>query len=58
VRTAGSPPPGGDTLREIRWDVADFRGKLALLVLVDDSPVGHLDCDDVWIWKDPKDATP
>ncbi|HEY1555264.1 MAG TPA: hypothetical protein VGF94_10570 [Kofleriaceae bacterium] len=49
VRTAGVPAPGGDTLREVRWDLADLRGQRATLVLVDDSPAGHLDCDDVWL---------
>ena len=27
------------------------RGKQAKLVLVDDSTTGHLDVDDVWIWR-------
>ena len=53
VRTAGVPAPGGDTLRQVRWDVAEFKGKQGKLVFVDDSPVGHLDCDDVWIWEEP-----
>jgi hypothetical protein len=52
-RTAGVPAPGGETLHEVRWDVEDLRGKQGRLVLVDDSPVGHLDCDDVWIWETP-----
>jgi hypothetical protein len=49
VRMAMVPPPGGDTLREVHMDVADLQGKQAKLVFVDDSPVGHLDCDDVWL---------
>ncbi|HTR55744.1 MAG TPA: hypothetical protein VMJ10_33940 [Kofleriaceae bacterium] len=54
VRTAGVPAPGGDTLREVRWDLGDdLRGKQATLVLVDDSPTGHLDCDDVWLQSGP-----
>jgi hypothetical protein len=53
VRTAGVPAPGGDTLHEVPWDVAELRGKQAKLVLVDESTVGHLDCDDVWMWKEP-----
>ena len=53
ARTAGAPAPGGDTLRVVSWDVSALRGKTAKLVLVDDSPTGHLDCDDVWLWDTP-----
>jgi hypothetical protein len=51
ARSTGVPAPGGDTLRLASWDVADLRGKQATLVVVDDSPTGHLDIDDVWIWS-------
>lgn len=53
ARTAGAPPPGGDDLHTISWDVAPLRGKPATLVLVDDSPTGHLDVDDVWVHATP-----
>ena len=45
--TASVPPPGGDTLREIALDVGAWQGKQATLVLVDDSPTGHLDVDEI-----------
>ena len=47
--TASVPPPGGDSLREIRLDVTPWLGKQGKLVLVDDSATGHLDCDEVWL---------
>jgi hypothetical protein len=50
VATASVLLPGGDTLREVTLDVARFRGKPGHLVLVDDSDVGHLVIDDVWLW--------
>jgi len=46
--TASVPPPGGDALREVVLDVTAWQGKQARLVLVDDSPSGHLDVDEVW----------
>lgn len=52
ARVAGVPQPGGDTLRQVSWEVSDLRGKQATLVLVDDLPTGHLDIDDVWLWSD------
>ena len=51
VRDAAVPPPGGDGLRDVAWDLTDLRGKQATLVLVDDSDRGHLDIDDVWLWQ-------
>jgi len=51
VRVTGVPAPGGDTLRRVEWNISDVRGKQATLVLVDDSPTGHLDIDDVWLWQ-------
>jgi len=51
ARTASVPSPGGDTLREVSWDLGELRGKQATLVLVDDSPTGHLEIDDVWLWQ-------
>jgi hypothetical protein len=53
ARTASVPEPGGDTLHEVAIDVTELRGKLGHLVLVDDSPQGHLDIDDVWMWGTP-----
>jgi len=49
VVTAIVPPPGGDTLREVTLDVSKHRGEPARLVLIDDSEVGHLVIDDVWL---------
>jgi hypothetical protein len=49
VATASVLLPGGDTLREVTLDVSRFRGKPARLVLVDDSEIGHLVIDDVWL---------
>jgi hypothetical protein len=50
TRTASVPPPGGDTLREVKIDLGDLRGKRARLVLADESTTGHLDVDDVWVY--------
>ena len=47
--TTSVPPPGGDTLREITLDIAAWQGKQAKLVLVDDSPTGHLNVDEIWL---------
>ncbi len=49
VATASVPPPGGDALRTISLDVTAWQTKQARLVLVDDSPTGHLDVDEVWL---------
>jgi len=49
VATASAPAPGGDTLRSVTIDPKEHRGAEGRLVLVDDSPAGHLDIDDVWI---------
>jgi hypothetical protein len=49
VATAGVPAPGGETLRTVTLDPGASRGAEATLVLVDDSPAGHLDVDDVWV---------
>jgi hypothetical protein len=46
-----SVPTAGDNLRTVAIDLGDLRGKLAKLVLVDDSTTGHLNVDDVWLWK-------
>ena len=48
--TASVPEPGGETLKELAIPIpAELRGKQATLVLVDDSPSGHLTVDDVWL---------
>lgn len=51
AKSGGPPSLGGDVLRELVWDIAEWRGKQATLVLVDESslPDGHLDIDDVWL---------
>jgi len=49
VRTASVPSLGGDVLHEVSMDVVPWQGQQATLVLVDDSPTGHLDVDDVWL---------
>jgi hypothetical protein len=52
VETAVVPNPGGDTLQQVPLAIPDtVRGKLAKLVLVDESTTGHLDVDDIWIWQ-------
>lgn len=51
VATASVPEPGGDALRRVTLEIGAAKGKQAKLVLVDDSPTGHLDADDVWIWR-------
>ena len=53
VATASVPEPGGDRLRTVTLDLAQVRGRKGKLVLVDDSPRGHLDVDDVWLWRAP-----
>jgi hypothetical protein len=50
ARVASVPRPGGDALQTVSLDVTDLAGKQGKLVLVDDSPTGHLDVDDVWLW--------
>ena len=51
VGTASVAPPGGGTLQTVTLETAAFRGPhQGRLVLVDDSPTGHLDVDDVWVW--------
>jgi hypothetical protein len=51
ARTASVPPPVAESLRTVTIELGDLRGKLAKLVLVDDSPTGHLNIDDVWLWQ-------
>ena len=51
ARTASVPSLGGDQLHDVSIDLGDLRGKHATLVFVDDSPTGHLDVDDVWLWE-------
>ncbi|MDQ3369826.1 MAG: hypothetical protein M3680_30780 [Myxococcota bacterium] len=52
VATASVPEPGGETLQPVTLAIAEpHRGKQARLVLVDDSPTGHLTIDDVWAWQ-------
>jgi hypothetical protein len=53
ARTASVPEPGGEELKLVTWNVAELAGEQATLVLVDDSMVGHLDVDDVWVWDAP-----
>jgi len=49
VGTAAAPAEGGNTLQVVTIEPGEARGAQAKLVLVDDSPTGHLDVDDVWI---------
>ena len=51
ARTASVPSLGGDQLHDVAIELGDLRGKQATLVFVDDSPAGHLDVDDVWLWE-------
>ncbi|HEU0032393.1 MAG TPA: hypothetical protein VFQ53_17295 [Kofleriaceae bacterium] len=52
VEAVAVPQPGGDTLQTMTINIPEaYRGKLAKLVFVDDSPTSHLDVDDVWIWQ-------
>ncbi len=47
----GVAAPGGDNMQMAAIEIPkDKRGKQAHLVLVDDSPTGHLVVDDVWLW--------
>ena len=50
VKTASVAEPGGDALRVVTLELGTWRGKHGKLVFVDDSPLGHLDVDDVWLW--------
>jgi hypothetical protein len=51
ARTASVPSLGGDVLHDVSIDLAGVSGTTGKLVLVDDSPTGHLDVDDVWLWE-------
>ena len=52
LATAGVPEPGGDALVRVTLPIgAGARGKQGKLVLIDDSATGHLDADDVWLWR-------
>jgi hypothetical protein len=49
VAKASVPQPGGGTLQEVSLEIPDtVRGKTGRLVMVDESPTGHLVVDDVW----------
>lgn len=50
ARTAGVAGPG-DNLRTVTIELGDLRGRLAQLVLVDDSTTAHMNVDDVWLWQ-------
>lgn len=50
VAVASVPPPGSATLQLVTIDTHAQRGSKARLVLVDDSPTGHLIVDDLWVW--------
>ncbi len=53
VATQSVPEPGGDALKRVTIEIGAAKGKQGKLVLVDDSPAGHLDVDDVWLWRGP-----
>lgn len=49
VVTVSVPQPGGGTLRDVVLEIPEAaRGKTGRIVLVDESPTGHLDVDDIW----------
>jgi hypothetical protein len=50
ARTAIVPTPAGDGLRTVTIELGELRGKLGMLVLVDEAPDAHLNVDDVWLW--------
>jgi hypothetical protein len=51
IAGTASVPKTGDSLRSVVIEIGALRGKRATLVLVDDSPDGHLNVDDVWLWQ-------
>lgn len=51
LATTSVPEPGGETMRRVVIDVSAFANANAKLVFVDDSDNGHIDVDDVWLWK-------
>ncbi|MEJ7597181.1 MAG: hypothetical protein WKG01_04660 [Kofleriaceae bacterium] len=52
VAKVSVPQPGGGTLREVMLEIPETaQGKVARIVLVDESPTGHLVVDDVWAWR-------
>ncbi|HET9621760.1 MAG TPA: hypothetical protein VFP84_10355 [Kofleriaceae bacterium] len=50
ARTFTVPSPPTEDLRTVKIDIADLRGKLGKLVMIDYSTKGHLNVDDVWLW--------
>jgi hypothetical protein len=53
LATESVPEPGGETFHRVTIDISAFAGVTAKLVFVDDSETGHLDVDDVWMWRAP-----
>jgi hypothetical protein len=51
AKTATVPSPPTESLRTVVIDIAELRGKLGKLVLIDYSAKGHLNVDDVWLWQ-------
>ena len=53
LRTA-TPQHADERMRQFRWDVSEFLGQQATLVLIDEAtgPWGHLNVDEVWLWRD------
>ena len=52
IAKASVPQPGGGTLQDVMLEIPDTaQGKLARLVLVDESVTAHLVVDDVWAWR-------
>ncbi len=51
LATTSVPEPGGETMRRVVIDISAFENANAKLVFVDDSDSGHIDVDDVWLWK-------
>jgi hypothetical protein len=50
IATARVPALSGDTLRAVTLDPGTSVNTMGHLVFVDDSPTGHMEVDDVWVW--------
>jgi hypothetical protein len=53
VRSVSPTAPSSERLSDAAWNIADLRGETATLALIDDEigAWGHLNVDEVWIWK-------
>jgi len=50
---AAAPAPAGERLSIVEWDVSGLQGRPVRIALVDQSTAswGHLNVDEIWIWK-------